>query len=246
MEAASLLYRVGRGRYVVAPRGTFTAAQAAPAELLVDLAMRGRGEYYVGFLSGLIGHRLTELHSTVIYAAIRQDGSVAETERDLPDGLTVKFVRLSASRWPADRDRDLERIRVLPDTKEFAWRSSLERTLVDVLTRPDLAGGIETAISSWARARERDLNWDALCAIATEQGASTMRRTAFVLRLLGMHVLVSRNFPHLSGRSARTLLDRSDSFGLSSEALTRDRVTGVTINVPTGHLLGWVGAAALP
>lgn len=246
MEAARLLYRVGRGRYVVAPRGTFSAAQAAPPELLVDLAVRGRGPYFIGFLSALIAHRLTDLHSNLIYAAIRQDGGFGESERALSDGVMVKFVRLASTRWPADRDRDLERVRVLPGSKEFVWRSSLERTLVDVLNRPDLAGGIETVIGSWSRARERDVDWDIVCAIATDQGPSTIRRTAFVLRLLGLRAVVDRNFPRLTGRSARTPLDRGDSFALSPEQVTRDRVTGVVVNVPEQHLLGWAEATALP
>ena len=247
MEDASLLYRVGRGRYVVAPRGTFSATQAGPAELFVDLALRGRGDYFIGFLSALIAHRLTDLHSSLVYAAIRQEGSVGESERDLPDGVAVKFVRLVASKWPVDPDRDLERVRTLPGGKEFAWRSSIERTLVDVLNRPDLAGGIETVIGSWARARRRDdVDWDSVCAIAEAQGKSTMRRTAFVLRLLGLHVIAARNFPGLAGRGASTPLDRSDSFALPPGETKRDRVTGVTINVPEGHLVGWAEAASLP
>src|SRR5580658_4288895 len=152
MAARKSLYRVLRGQYVVAPRATDGLDQAAAVELLVDLVLRGQGEYYLGFLSALIAHRLTDLHAKTLYAAIRQESPTDLTTVSLA-GRELRLVRLSASRWPGG---DGERERGQPGLKEFVWRSTLERTLVDGLQRPELCGGIETVITSWASASEHE------------------------------------------------------------------------------------------
>lgn len=243
MADNQLLYRVGRGRYVVAPRGTFSATQAAPAELIAGIVLGARGEYFISYLTALVDHRLTDLHSTTVYAAIPQDGSFGETSFELPGG-TLRLVRLSRSNWPADPDKELVRIRALPETKEFVWRASLERALVDSLSRPDLAAGIETVVGCWARARHIDIDWDLVCAISSRRGKSMERRCAFLLRLLGLDAIARRNFPRLTGRRARTPLDRSKSFEMSAAEMVRDRETGVLLNVPEAHLRGWASAAS--
>lgn len=242
MADNQLLYRVGRGRYVVAPRGTFSATQAASAELIAGLILGVRGDYFISYLTALIDYRLTDLHSTTIYAAVRQD-TFGETSFALPEG-TLQLVRLSPSTWPADPDRELARVRALADTKEFIWRASVERALVDSLSRPDLAAGLETVVGCWARARQSDTDWDLVCAICTRRGPSMQRRCALLLRLLGLGALAKRNFPNLSGRGARTPLDRSNGFQLTPDQITRDRDTGVLLNVPEDHLRGWIAAAA--
>lgn len=243
MADSQLLYRVGRGRYVVAPRGTFSATQAAPAELIAGLILGARGEYFISYLSALIDYRLTDLHSTIVYAAVPQDSSFGETSFGLPSG-TLQLVRLSRSNWPADPDRELVRVRALPETKEFIWRASRERVLVDGLSRPDLSAGLETVVGCWARVRQSDIDWDLVCAISSRRGRSMERRCAFLLRLLGLDAFVRRNFPLLTGRGANTPLDRSNSFEMTAEEMTRDRETGVLVNVPEDRLRGWASAVS--
>ena len=243
MADNQLLYRVGRGRYVVAPRGTFSATQAAPAELIAGIILGARGEYFISYLTALIDHRLTDLHSTTVYAAIPQDSSFGETSFKLPSG-TLQLVRLSRSNWPTDPDKELVRIRALPETKEFVWRASRERALVDGLSRPDLAAGLETVVGCWARALQTDIDWNLVCAISSRRGRSMERRCAFLLGLLGLDAVSRRNFPRLIGRGASTPLDRSNSFQMSAGEMTRDRETGVLLNVPEDHLRGWASAAS--
>ena len=244
MERAGLIYRVGRGRYVVAPRATFSARQAASAELTAAIMLDSQGDYYVGFLTALIAHRLTDLHSTTVYAAIRQSSRLSETAMQTPAG-TIRLVRLAEGRWP-HAPAELDRVRVAPGAKEFVWRSSLERTLVDCLARPELAAGMETVIGCWAGARRRDTDWDLVCAVARRYGVSMSRRTAFVLRLLGLHAIAERNLSDVRGRGARTLLDRSRGYAGTPRKPVRDASTGVVINVPVERLLGWAGAPGLP
>jgi predicted transcriptional regulator of viral defense system len=243
MADNQLLYRVGRGRYVVAPRGTFSATQAAPAELIAGIILGARGEYFISYLTALIDYRLTDLHSTTVYAAIPQDSSFGETSFELPSG-TLKLARLSRSNWPTDLDKELVRLRALPETKEFVWRASRERALVDSLSRPDLAAGLETVVGGWASARQTDIDWNLVCAISARRGRSMERRCAFLLRLLGLDAVSRHNFPLLTGRGASTPLDRSNSFEMSAGEMTRDRETGVLLNVPEDHLRGWASASS--
>jgi predicted transcriptional regulator of viral defense system len=239
MEKAQLLYRTSQGRYVVAPRGSFSATQAAPVDMAVARLLEPAGPYYIGYLSGLISHRLTDVHSADVYAGIPQSSTFRKGEADLPGGR-LHVVRMSASRWP--QAGELDEQRVLQGSMEFVWRSGLERTLIDALHRPDLSGGIETVMEAWNRALRAETDWEKLCQIAGRHGRSTVRRVALVLRLLGLSSVARRHFPDLTGRGTRLLFDRSDGFGLDPAEMTRDRETGVVVNVPADHLQAWLGA----
>jgi predicted transcriptional regulator of viral defense system len=242
MASRRLLYRVGAGRYVVAPRGTFASEQAAPIEALVDIELRKQGDYYLSFLTGLIDHRLTDLHSSDLYVAIRQSSNYRRREREI-EGRRLHAVRLSDAHWP--NDDEIEQLRVLERAEEFSWRATLERTLIDALARPAESGGIETVVGAWARARRANTDWDRVAQIADRQGTSMRRRAAFLLNLLGFQALVDRHFVTLAGRGAAVPLDRSRSFPADGWTPKRDRETGVLINVPLDHLSGWIAASAL-
>lgn len=240
MAARKSLYRVVRGRYVVAPRGTEWVEQAAPVELCVDLVLRGAGDYYLGFLSALIAHRLTDTHSSTIYAAVRQDSRTDLTSLRLC-GQQLRLVRLAPSRWPRG-DSERERVRLLPGMMEFAWRSSLERTLVDCLLRPELCGGIETAITAWARASERDVAWKEVWAVAKRAGVAAVTRTAHMLIATGHERLLSGELPLPRGA---TVLDRTNGYGMSRSEMSRDRQTGLLLNVPAEQFRGWITGGKL-
>lgn len=240
MVARKSLYRVLRGRYVVAPRGTEWIEQAAPVELCVDLALRGAGEYYVGFLSALIAHRLTDMHSSTVYVAVREDSRTDLTSTELC-GQQLRLVRLAPSRW-RQGDPERERVRVLPGMREFVWRSSVERTLVDCLLHPELCGGIETAITAWARASERDVDWKRIWAIAKRAGAAAAPRTAYMLAATGHEHMLAGELPLPRGA---TLLDRTNGYGISHAEMSRDRQTGLLINVPAEQLRGWITGGKL-
>jgi len=239
MESRKSLYRVVRGKYVVAPRATDGADQAAPPELLVDLVLRSQGDYYLGFLSAFIAHGLTDLHSDVTYAAIKQDSPTDLTTVELPS-LTLQIVRLSPSRWP-EREAERERRRVQSGTREFSWRSSLERTLVDGLLRPELCAGIETVIGGWARVAEREVDWDLVWSIGRGCGVGVAKRVAYLLRSVGHEDVLADDLAALRAKRSRAVLDRSDGLGLTTSECTRDPATGLTLNVPQDMLRGWLG-----
>jgi predicted transcriptional regulator of viral defense system len=244
MEHDKSLYRVQRGKYVVAPRATSRLTQAAPVELLIDLALRDQGDYYLGFLTAFIDHGLTDLHSAVTYAAIRQESPLGNAGLSLGD-QPVKLVRLAASRWP-QRSDERERQRVVPRAAEFVWRSSLERTLIDGVLRPDLCAGIETVVGGWGRAQRRgSADWAKVWTIAQGCGNSVARRAALLLCQLGHESLVADHLPALRRNRARVLLDRSDGFALGDRRPPRDPQTGVVLNVPDHAVTGWLAASGV-
>jgi len=239
LKDSGLLFGAGRNRFVIAPPGTASIRQAAPPELLADLAFRPHGDYFVGFLSALIAHRFTDLHSEVTYVAMQQ----GVKPRKVPDGF--KVAELPKSAWPLAGEEEIERVRIA-DSKEFFHRSTIERTLVDTLLRPDLSGGFETVVAAWARARSRpEVRWHLVAEIAIRIGDAAMRRVFFMLRMLGFDNLVESWPMKIDGRRSSPLLDRSREFEPTGERPRRDRETGVRVNVPPGYLRGWIQGAAV-
>jgi predicted transcriptional regulator of viral defense system len=238
LKERGLLYAAGRNRYVIAPPGTRSIQQAASPELLADLFFKPHGDYYVGFLSTLIIHRLTDLHSEITYVAMQ----LGSKPRHVPPGF--KVAELKESAWPTQKGDETERIR-LGDSKEFICRASVERTLVDSLLRPDLSGGIETVVTAWARARTHpDVRWNRVAEIAGRVGDATARRTFFLLRLLDLDSIAEAHFSRISGRKTSTVFDLSRDFDLPADEVRRDPETGVIINVPVDYLRGWIAGTA--
>ena len=229
------LYRIRRGRYVVAPDGTVAVQQAAPAELLIDLVLGEQGDYYVSHLSALIAHRLTDLHSSDSYAAIRQSSTFREQAVKLADGM-LHISKIADNHWPAPET--LHRARVFSGAREFAWQASVELALVDAVARPNLCAGFETVVLAWSRATGRSTDWDAVARIASSRDASTARRVAFLLGLFHFDDVVERLFPTMRGRGHSIPLDRSRSYDVPGK-LERDAKTGVVLNIPRDLLRAW-------
>lgn len=238
MSRSGQLHRVGERRYVLAAPGTSSLAQNASPELVADLLLRPR-PYYLGWLTALIDHRLTDIHSREVIVGVPQG---TRLRGRVP--IELKLVQVSSKKWPSEDE--LVRSRAISGKKEFVWRSTVERSLVDSLSRPDLSGGIETVALAWARAAGRpDVSWTAVAASAKNLGDAAMRRTAFFFRQLGLDAVADE---HLLGefdpRRTSTLLDREHSFELPGDELTRDPATGVVINVPRDYLRGWLSGEA--
>lgn len=240
MVKRGLLHRAGEDRYVVAPMGTDSLEQAAPPELLIDLILQPH-PYYIGFLSALITHRLTDLHSKSAYAAVPKG---VRLRGRMP--IDLEIAQLGPKAWPATED-ELERFRTVEGTKEFAVRSTIERTLVDGLLRPNLCAGFETVVLAWSRAqRHPEVSWERVAQIGHRIGGSTAPRTAFMLNLVGLDTIAEKHLADVKSRRAGTPLDRSNGFALDRGNVERDPRTGVLLNVPSRYLRGWIDGEAFP
>ncbi len=232
MADKGVLIPLGGGRYVVSSWAGDGLAHAAPFNVLLDAVLRPYGEYYLGFLSALIEHRLTDEDSWEVYAALRDDATFKGSKL-LIDQRPVLVTRITGTqRWVG-----LEQARAT--RREYYRRSTLERTLVDTLYRPKLSGGIELIAGAWARAaRREDLDPAALCRYARAVSIAVARRAGCMLSRLGHHEAAVEHLGDLRGQRNQVLLDAARGYGAGT--WPRESEWGVTINAPERSLAGWL------
>jgi predicted transcriptional regulator of viral defense system len=230
MKQRGTLAPVAAGRYVVLSPGQIDNPAELPLGVLLAAAFAGRDDYYLGYLSALIEHRLTDEHSLGIYLAVF---GVPPRIKELA-GRPMHMTRLGTRRKHFGR----ERVRAIGRT--FYFRSDLSRTLLDTLDRPALCGEPETWVRAWSRAlRSEELDRPQLLEYAEEWGGTVAARCAFWLRELGEIHLARRLLRSIDAPlTGPRLLDSSRSFG--EEDWKRDRETGLLVNIPSTALEGWV------
>lgn len=231
MKQRGSLIPVTAGRYLVrSPGGGSSDLDEIPLGLLLAAAFAGREDYYLGYLSALIEHRLTDEHSNEAYVAVF---GIPPRFKSLA-GRPIHITRLTSVRKQFGR----ERLRALGRT--FYFRSDLERTLLDTLDRPALCQAPETWVRAWSRAfASEQLDRSRLVDYALEIGGTLAARCAFWMRELGdirnaRLILRAINAPLTGPR----LLDSANSF--DPQDWTRDRETGLIVNMPMHSIDGWV------
>lgn len=238
MQRRGSLLPVGRGRYVVLPLGASTLEQAGPPKLLLAALLDGRASWYLGYLSALIDHKLTDEHSQTLFVAIAGRSPLG-TKRSLGT-QEVRFIQDTTGRaWEG-----VERERIQGRT--FGYRSGIECTLLDVLEQPRACGTPETWVRAWGRAsREALVDLELLVHYGQQRNETVQARLAYWLRETG-HVRHSRLVAKLLGGplSGSRLLDASQTYGAAVGAegrrVERDRETGLMINLPQHLSDGWL------
>lgn len=230
MKKRGTLVPVAAGRYVALTPGQPSDPAELPLGVLLAAAFAGRQDYYLGYLSALIEHRLTDEHSHDIYLAVFGVPPRIKKLADRP----VHMTRLGSGRKQFGR----ERVRAIGRT--FYFRSNLERTLLDTLDRPALCSTPETWVRAWSRAfRTDDLDRARLVEYAENWGGTVAGRCAFWLRELGEVRLARKLLRSIDAPlTGPRLLDSSRSFGEAS--WKRDRDTGLIVNIPSTALDGWL------
>lgn len=230
MKQRGTLVPVAAGRYLVLPPGQSGDPDQVQLGLLLAAAFAGREDYYLGYFSALIEHRLTDEHTLDIYLAVFGNLPTLKTLAGRPVHLTS--VKSERKRFGQERVRALGRT--------FYFRSDLERTLLDTLDRPGLCHAPETWVRAWSRAfASGDLDHARLLDYALRVGGTVAARCAFWMRELGdvrsaRLILSSIGAPLTGPRlldSARSLGDRSGP---------RDRETGLIVNMPDRAIEGWL------
>ncbi len=230
MRQRGTLLPVAAGRYLVISPGEATELDELPLGLLLAAAFAGREDYYLGYLSALIEHRLTDEHSREVYVAVFGIPPKLKTLAGRP----VHITRLTSGRKKFGQ----ERIRALGRT--FYFRSDLERTLLDTLDRPAFCHAPETWVRAWSRGfASEQLDRSRLVDYALEIGGTLAARCAFWMRELGdirnsRLILRSINAPLTGPR----LLDSAHSF--DAQDWSRDRETGLIVNMPMHAIDGWL------
>jgi predicted transcriptional regulator of viral defense system len=232
MKRRGSLAPVARGRYVVLPPGLSPSTKGIPRGTLLAAAFAGSNQYYLGYLSALVDHHLTDEHSRTIYLAVW--GEPPRIARLGDEKVRMTQIKSERKRFGAERVRAVG--------KTFYWRSDLERTLLDTLDRPELCGGPETWVRAWSRAfrlRREPADVLRLSEYAERWGGTVAARCAYWLRDVG-HAREARQILRAIGAplGGRRLLDRSQTFGEGD--WIRDRETGLTVNMPEQLVAGWL------
>jgi predicted transcriptional regulator of viral defense system len=231
MKARGSLASIARGRWIVMPPGASTVAQAVPSPILLAALLDGRVEWYLGFLSAIIDHGLTDIDSETLYVAVRGQGIPSTLTAGERAVRVVQVVR-------ADDWAGVERLRA--QGRVFTYRSDIERTLLDTLAHPKMCGSAEVWVRAWARAAsEERVDFGRLFDYVEQRNAAVQARCAYWLRELGQARTARRIMRALGGRlSGARPLDASRSFG--EGPWSRDRETGLVLNMPQETIDGWL------
>lgn len=226
------LARIARGRWLILPPGASTVEHAAPPKVLLAALFDGRADWYLGYLSALVDHRLTDIDSETLYVGVR-GAQIASRQR-----IGHRPVRVVQHARP-DSWRGVERERA--QGRVFSYRSDVERTLLDTLDQPRHCGPAEVWVRAWERAmREERVDLRRLVDYAEERSEVVQARLAFWLRETGHPRDSRRVIRGLGGPlSGSRLLDAAKNFG-PEQRWPRDRETGLVINMPQRTVDGWL------
>jgi predicted transcriptional regulator of viral defense system len=228
MARRGALQSIERGRYAIVDRvGAASAEEAASWQVLADGLLSPYGEYYLGYLTAIVEHGLTDLDSPTIYAALRgdaPDGQLAVIDR------RVVVTSLVGSKWFGVEPVRLSRA-------ERYYRSDLERTLVDCLDRPQLCGSPELYVTAWARGlSEGRVDIAKLCRYALDLSASVAQRAGVLLSLAGRDEEAREHLAAVLGRKTYPDFDSRTTFN----GRKRDPTWRVVMTIPHGVLEGWM------
>jgi predicted transcriptional regulator of viral defense system len=230
MARRGSLRSVGNHRWVVLPAGASTIEQAAPLKVLLAAKFDGRADWYLGYLSALADHRLTDIDPEDVYVGVRR--------ARMPTEQRLGSRRLIVVRH--DRDDDWRGVEQQREGRVMTYRSDVERTLLDTLDQPRRCGPPEVWVRAWERAmREQRADPLVLSDYAEQRSDAVQARLAFWLRETG-HVRQARRVQRAIGKPAtgRVFLDASRAFG--DGPWRRDRDTGLVVNLPERALDGWL------
>jgi predicted transcriptional regulator of viral defense system len=195
MAKRGALVRLGGGRYAIAALGDPALARLPQLNLLhADLALLG--PYYVGFWSALTLHGLTDVDSPSITVAIGFENGRVQQRISTIGGTSLRVTSMSRELM----DFGLETIRL--SRSERYVRSDPERTVIDCLLRPRMAGSIELTMAAWGRALAHEaLRANVLADYAARLGPRASRRVGALLKVAGRGDVASQLFPVARPRS---------------------------------------------
>lgn len=233
MGARGSLKMLSRGRWLILPPGASTVEQAAPVKVLLAAFFDGRADWYLGYLSALIDHNLTDIDSETLYVGIR--GTTMASSKQRIGRRPIRVVHHTREDTWAGVERERAQGRV------FSYRSDVERTLLDTLEQPRRCGPAEVWVRAWERAmREERVDLRRLTDYAEDRSEVVQARLAFWLRETG-HPRDSRRIMRGLGGplSGSRLLDPAKNFECQ-DRWPRDRETGMVINMPQDTVDGWL------
>jgi len=189
------LLRLEKGKYLILPleagmEGLYSAHEFVIAAHLVQ-------PYAIAYASALSFHALSDLlPHTVFVATTRRKAEVTVEEL----GLRFRFITLAPRKFFGIQTVTIE--------DQPVRITTLSKTLVDGLDRPELCGGVIELAKGLKRYEADDANWAQLTADAQRLGNRTvLKRLGYLVEVLGLEVgeWIDRWRAEIS--SGETLLD---------------------------------------
>jgi len=196
LEKKGWLERLRRGRYAIIP------ARQGFRDTRIISTFKFAGDIipdtYVGWWAAAAFHGLTWQRPFLFHVAARNQHKPASHE-----GITIEFVKVAKQKHFGVDD----------DNEEHARVSSIAKTAIDCLDRPELSGGIfETAIILKAAARR--VGALALVDVAIQMNSvATMRKLGFMLDTISTDLFDAGSREKLQSmipKSNRTRLGRKE------------------------------------
>ncbi len=229
MASRGSLASLGKHRWLILPNGASTIEQAAPLKVLLAAKFDGRADWYLGYLSALVDHRLTDIDPDDVYIGVR---GVRMANQRIGARPVIVVHHADDDDWSG-----VERERV---GRVTAYRSGVDRTLLDTLSHPRRCGPPEVWVRAWERAmREQRADPARLTDYAEQRSRVVRARLAFWLNQTGHPRAARRVLRALGGRvTGPAPLDATHAFG--DGRWRRDRDTGLVVNMPERVIDGWL------
>ena len=219
--AKNWLERLSRGRYLLipasrGPEGVRDSNMLAIGRHLVE-------PYYFAYATAAAHYRFTSQSRTTVWIA---------TTKQVPD-RTIRDTRFRFIDLIKRKFFGYESTAVFNEQVNLSDR---EKTVIDCVDRPDLAGGIGEVARIIARAA-RELDWDILCKHATEFNSVTMvQRLGYLARRARVEIPSDRlrHLHSLLRKNSRSFLASTRRWGSTGHY---DREWQVIVNVPDREIL---------
>jgi predicted transcriptional regulator of viral defense system len=231
MARRGALVEIGAGRYAIPKVGQPDVAYQA-WQPLIHARLAPHGDYYVGFLTALIEHRLVDLNESAITAAIGFANSTLTDQPGQVGNRTLHVMHTDKAVFSPESGIEL--------TDDPAYvRSDLQRTLVDALWSPRLFGSTETWATGWGRAASHDLiDAEKACRYAQILGGAVPRRVGAMLSMTGRELQARHHLPSRVRRADRTADLVADAAPADDAEI--DPYWRVRFNVPRDRIEGWL------
>lgn len=176
MVERQLAFRLKRGLYILVPYYV-SVDDFVPNPYIIASALASNNEHYLGYLSALQIHDLaTEPLLTHQVVAKKQ----ILLKHQVIQGLDFQFICFDAKRFFGIETTWVEYINQILEVK----CSNLEKTIVDILYRPDYVGGISVVTQALLRAHPNLDYFKLMRYIQTMEAQSVIKRLGYLLELL--------------------------------------------------------------
>jgi len=175
MVRQGMLHKVFRDTYLIVPFNADSESYVPDGHLVAKYIMQNK-EYYIGYASAMKIHGLTLQSGTREYVVTKRQ---MKPSIRIYRGITYQFIHHDTTRFFGFSSLWINK-------SEQAMVSDLERTIVDVATKPQLCGGIVEVGNAIFQAKERIEHDKLFYYFSRNNSLVAKKRFLFLADLLGL------------------------------------------------------------